>query len=449
MTRHARLPFRGAATLLVVALAVAVPAAHADPRPGPPPEATEHTTLEGALGAVGMDRATFETQAETADRLSAAAEEYAARYPEAFAGVRVVGARGQVGVIPGADDEDALTSDARSRGFSTFAAPVPARSLDQTAERVQSWTDSLPPEQREEVAVTEVDPATGDVTVVVTDSDRAPAPPADLGADVRRGTFHKAQSLGSGGGAATPIDPAPTDPTPPGGPTPPTVPDGALLGGDRYLATDPATGAGAWCSFGFNGIRDGRVVNITATHCGEFAGASPTTSRWGTVSLAHGGTELGRFTAAEADHKMDAALVTIADDARPRFTNNLVRSSGGAPLAITGTASPVVGQTVCKYGRTSAYTCGTVSALDSTRAPGQVTVDICVLAGDSGGVFFAGSRALAITSMSNAFDMSTGQPIPYTSCREAEAGVRAPLQAIVVAVPAIVERFPGLSVRTS
>ena len=439
MTRSVRFPFRGTAVLLAVTLAALAPAAQAAPGPVPPPDAPAHATLEDALGAVGMDRAAFDAQAGTADRLAAASEEYAVRYPAAFAGVRLVGARGQVGVIRGADDEEALVADARARGFATFAAPAQARSLERTADRVESWVDSLPPAQRGEVTVTQVDPATGEVTVVLTGDRAAPVPPADLGAQVRRDTFRRVQSAGSSGGAGAPVAPV--------------VPAGAVLGGDRYLSQDPVSGTAYYCSFGFHGLLGGEVVNITAAHCGLFADVSaPTGFRAGTVSLGSGQPLVGRFDTDRADAELDAALVTVDPEDADRFRNDLVRSSGGEALRITGVASPVVGQTVCKYGQRTAYTCGKVRALDSASVPAtrKVTFGLCVLPGDSGGVIFTGSRALAITSETSAIDPSG---TPYPSCAAAESEMprvygQGP-RTIGVAVNAITATFPGLTVATA
>ncbi|MDH6677273.1 hypothetical protein M2284_001471 [Rhodococcus sp. LBL1] len=80
----------------------------------------------------------------------------------------------------------------------------------------------------------------------------------------------------------------------------------------------------------------------------------------------------------------------------------------GKALTITGTAVPVVGAPVCKFGQTSGYTCGTVQdAAYSTDLYGNggeswrvhgFTHNACTLAGDSGGAIITGTRALGITS---------------------------------------------------
>ncbi|PTM89199.1 S1 family peptidase [Dietzia psychralcaliphila] len=430
--------------LLAVAVVTAPVAAQAQPRDGSPmvdesraTSAIEHDSLEDALAEVGTTRGGFRSQSELADRLAAASDDYTSRFPTAFAGVGIVGTTGQVAVVRDADRADQLITDARSRGFSVHSAPSPARQLDQRAERAQAWADSLPPGQRDGVTAIDVDPSSGDVTVVVEDSGAAPVPPADLGAGVRTAGFRPAQgSLGSG--AATLPD------------APPALLPNSMVGGTRMYVLSPSRTVANWCSLGFNGIRDGRVVNITAAHCSSFT--EPTTGqsvfRPGTVSESGSTPRLGAFTSGEADESLDAALVTVDPEDTPRFSNSHVLAGGAEPLALTGTQSPVRGQILCKYGQRTGYTCGRVSGIDSASPGGvrNVTVELCAIAGDSGGVVFSETRAVAVTSLSNAFDQYD-QPYPSCEAARTDLALRGAVPMMVgVTVGAISARFPGLQV---
>ncbi|HET8641744.1 MAG TPA: S1 family peptidase [Pseudonocardiaceae bacterium] len=71
---------------------------------------------------------------------------------------------------------------------------------------------------------------------------------------------------------------------------------------------------------------------------------------------------------------------------------------------ITGAATPSAGQSVCKSGRTTQRTCGTVLRTDVTvnypqgAVFGLVETNLCAAPGDSGGPLYAGSTALGLTS---------------------------------------------------
>lgn len=438
--------------LLAVAV-VTVPVAQAQPGDGPAatdgPGATSviaHDSLEDALAEVGTTREGFRTQSELADRLNAASTDYSARFPAAFAGVQIVGTSGQVAVVDDADGADQLITDAVSRGFTVSSAPAPAQQLDATAERVQDWADSLPPAQRDGIATIDVDPSTGEVTVVTGDSGFAPPPPADLGAGVRPGGFRPAQ--GSVGSSVAPAEAPPATGTT--APWPSDLPRDSMLGGSPIYVRSPTSSATNICSLGFNGTRDGRVVNITVAHCSDFSvpsGSKPAFQP-GTVTEQSSQTVLGKFTTTAADKDLDAALITVDPEDEERFRNSHVRSANGQPQALSGTQSPVKGQTLCKYGQTTGYTCGKVTGANSaaTDSAANVTVALCAIAGDSGGVVFSDTRAVAVTSLSNAFD-EFGQP--YPSCAEASRDLGRIGQApsmVGVTVGAIEERFPGLQV---
>lgn len=453
----------------VLAVAPALPGAAAQDAPAPAESGSAaggSGSLDSALGSVGLDRASFRAQSETADRLSASAEDWKARYPQAFAGVSMTGVVGHVAVVDGREGSDALKVEAATRGVVAQPAPTPAAELDSLARKAQDWRRGLDEDAKDSVRSTRVDPESGTVAVV-SDGD-APAPPADSGVGVHTSTFRPAQSgtgsLASLGGTTTGTPGGTTTGTPGAGQLP-TVPDqhpdnGAiqdehLIGGDRYLSVRAGASDGLFCSWGFNGTYRGEPVAITAAHCtGHGPGGALTDS---TVSRDFRQPAVGRFSTANADRDLDGALVTPAPGSEGLFRNDLVY--GGADrstLDITGVQSPVKGQTVCKYGQRSGYTCGPVIDNDATtpNSSSVTTVELCALSGDSGGVLFSGTKAVGVTSTSNAFyQVNGGSWQPYGSCATAtkELGAKAPSEKpsiTGITLGAIQSRFPGLQVNT-
>lgn len=406
------------------------------------PVSAMHDNLAEALDAAGMDERTFVEQSELAARLAEDSALWSREFPSAFAGVRVSGTTGQVGVVPDATGAVELRRRAHDRGYRVFDAPDSAHDLQSRARRVNDWTDSLPDRQRESVVGPQVDPASGEVRVVVTDAG-GPTDAAASGADrVERSRFRRAQ--GSSGGSSRPATAAPSRTSDPGVSAPPD----AMLGGERFLADDDTSKAANWCSLGFHGTLAGRVVTITAAHCSTYGFTH--SFRPSTLRAELDGAALGRFTSELTDVKLDAAVVTIEPSAGPLFRHSRIHGAGGDPIDVTGVQSPVVGQTVCKFGQRSGYTCGTVSSLDGevTQAGRNVMIDLCALSGDSGGSVFAGTRAVGVISLSNAF---TPSGHPYDSCSEAADRLTAEgekPQIIAVTLDSILARFPDLNVFT-
>lgn len=80
----------------------------------------------------------------------------------------------------------------------------------------------------------------------------------------------------------------------------------------------------------------------------------------------------------------------------------------GATQPISGAGNAVVGEQVCKSGRTTQYTCGRVQALNQTVdydadgvVNGLIQTNVVTDSGDSGGALFDGSTALGVTSGGN------------------------------------------------
>ena len=211
------------------------------------------------------------------------------------------------------------------------------------------------------------------------------------------------------------------------------------MGGDTYISArmalpDAAATEITVCSFGFAATdANGNALNVSAGHCDPNAdSAAPST---GSADVAAGvyvpnyanvvdSRQVGSFARATigTSEGLDYSLIRFNRNAAGSGLDQpVIRGANGTTLAVTGTASPVVGAPVCKSGQSSAFTCGTVLA-DRVEVPliaddGSSKVvsgfasSACTLAGDSGGAIVTGSLALGITSGSNS---STAQ-----SCTEA------------------------------
>lgn len=185
---------------------------------------------------------------------------------------------------------------------------------------------------------------------------------------------------------------------------------GPLAAGDSYASV--AGRMSLRCSLGFNGDLNGAVVNITAGHCDPNIPAAGGANAPGVYELAAGdhiGNQLGSFQKSILAAQ-DYSIVSINDQSRDRFSNNLVRVPGAAPVAITGVADPVVGAPVCKSGSRTGFSCGVVNAIDQTVQVGDhqqtqsFSANICALPGDSGGPIVTGTLALGISSASSVAD---------------------------------------------
>ena len=121
------------------------------------------------------------------------------------------------------------------------------------------------------------------------------------------------------------------------------------------------------------------------------------------------GDLLGTFAKTSLDTH-DYSIIHIDEDSAARFANNLVRVPGQTPLAISGTAVPVVGAPACKSGARTGFSCGVVESVDQLVSvagrplDNSFSVNICALPGDSGGPIVSGTRALGVSSASTVAD---------------------------------------------
>ncbi|MGW6375122.1 Ig-like domain repeat protein [Rhodococcus sp. NPDC055112] len=229
--------------------------------------------------------------------------------------------------------------------------------------------------------------------------------------------------------------PMPTT-TKPTEPTKPLAAD-AVLGGDEY-GTENENGDKSLCSFGFNGTdASGHAVNISAGHCDKDAAEAGTL--YASIAFEVIGDRFenryGTFDKTVMNGS-DYSVIKIDDNVAKRFENNFVRAPGSAPVAITGTADPVVGAPACKSGKSTGYTCGKITRINERRTLGSAKLNnafganLCSGHGDSGGPVLTGTKALGILN---------GSTIPCGGS----------LSTISVPIKEILKENPGLKIRTN
>ncbi|SDS20332.1 streptogrisin C [Friedmanniella luteola] len=153
--------------------------------------------------------------------------------------------------------------------------------------------------------------------------------------------------------------------------------------------------AGYVCSVGFNArTAAGAPVMLTAGHCGE-----------GYQTFRSGGTLVGK-TSAFSFPGNDYARAPISSSWTAR---GRVSTWDGRSVAVKGSAAAAVGAAICKSGRTTGWTCGTVRAKNQTVnysnddgstsvVSGLTETSTCTEGGDSGGANLSGTQAQGLTS---------------------------------------------------
>jgi streptogrisin C len=160
-----------------------------------------------------------------------------------------------------------------------------------------------------------------------------------------------------------------------------------LLGGHQVNMSN-----GYLCSAGFNArTSSGARIFLTAGHCTV---DRPTFSRAG---ITIGSTRLSRYPG------NDYGAVNISSSAWVQ--RGLVEGWSVADIRVRGTSSAPVGARLCKSGRTTGWTCGSVTAKNVTVNYGGGDVvsglyehSACVEGGDSGGPNLSGNYAQGLTS---------------------------------------------------
>ncbi len=164
--------------------------------------------------------------------------------------------------------------------------------------------------------------------------------------------------------------------------------DTALYGGQQVNMSN-----GYVCSLGFNALKSsGGYAFVTAGHCAE---GYPTFSRNGvtlgsTISYSFPSNDYGAVNINDAAYWQPQAAVDMYN---------------GSARVVSGYSQAAIGSSVCKSGRTTGWTCGTIQAYNQTVNYGNgdivyglVQHSACVEQGDSGGSNITGNLAQGITS---------------------------------------------------
>lgn len=217
-----------------------------------------------------------------------------------------------------------------------------------------------------------------------------------------------------------------------------------LRGGENH------TYDGFRCTTGFVGTNAANATQLlTAGHCTnsseavsraqyrsqnapyDYAGANPSLSGLTTLGPGLSGSY-------EAGNGYDHGLITLSNPGNWTALPQITTWGGGggsntqSPLTIRDARAPFIGETACKSGATTGWTCGPIFAVNQLAcvegsAPSctggyvvnGVFADICMRGGDSGGPVVVGTTAIAVNSASSVMGNA--------SCTSNDIGVFAPL----------------------
>lgn len=169
----------------------------------------------------------------------------------------------------------------------------------------------------------------------------------------------------------------------------------SMVGGEQYEFR--VDGANFVCSVGFPArTSTGAAAMVSAGHCVE-----------GASSFSFKGSNMGSpigFSFPGDDY----AAFTLANSVTPR---GAVTTWDGNEVTVSGSQEAAVGASICKSGRTTQWTCGTITGKNATvnygggdTVSGLTSTTACTQQGDSGGANVAGSQAQAVTSGGALFD---------------------------------------------
>ncbi|MGA1836095.1 cell wall-binding repeat-containing protein [Herbiconiux sp. 11R-BC] len=199
-------------------------------------------------------------------------------------------------------------------------------------------------------------------------------------------------------------------------------PLGDLVGGQGYYSKS-GTGSSIYlCSVAFNGYDIATKANqfLTAGHCrvsGTLDSGRVYESKQSAPGLTpiQAGPVLGQpiDSTVHFGDELDYGLVATdpAWSAVPRvgtWNSNAGPVTAGTQQVLRDYTQAIVGQSICKSGRTTGWTCGTVQAVDELvdveDHSGQgvqvnsVISSMCALPGDSGGAVLSGAYAIGLLS---------------------------------------------------
>ncbi|MBW3085951.1 Alpha-lytic protease [Austwickia sp. TVS 96-490-7B] len=169
----------------------------------------------------------------------------------------------------------------------------------------------------------------------------------------------------------------------------PTTQEGSVYGGQEIQFNN-----GYVCSLGFNATKGSQNVFVTAGHCGR-----------GYATFRRQGQPLGRTLAYDFPGR-DMGYSSLGTGWKGEAG---VDRWNGRGVAVRGSKEAPVGAAVCKSGRTTKWTCGTIEAKNVTvnytrdrggydMVYGLTQTNTCTEGGDSGGSWISGDQAQGVTS---------------------------------------------------
>ena len=389
--------------LLSVPTAAAAPATAQIGVEQVPPELAEALAHD-----LDLTPAEYLNRAARAQRLHDYADGFRAEFPAEYAGAWLADDGTPVVAVTTTTAAQAAASD----GYRTHIVPVSAADLERSADELNRWILGLPREVSSQINQIVIDVLNSQIVVDVANS--------QVGRMLSLPTLIASVKVQLSPGSGGPVQQVP-------------------MGGDTYISArmalpDAAATEITVCSFGFAATdANGNALNVSAGHCDPNAvSATPSTGSADIAAVVYvpnyanvvDSRQVGTFARANVgtSEGLDYSLIRFNRNvAGTGLDQPVIRGANGTTLAVTGTASPVVGAPVCKSGQSSAFTCGTVladrvevpliAADGSSRTVSGFATSACTLAGDSGGAIVTGSLALGISSGSNS---STAQ-----SCTEA------------------------------
>ena len=168
------------------------------------------------------------------------------------------------------------------------------------------------------------------------------------------------------------------------------------IGGQGITST-----TGGTCSQGFNAISGSIRYVITAGHCTALGGTwSGTGGVIGTAAISsYPGNDYG--------------LIQVTGP-EVAFTAWVDRYAAGSDVTITGSSNATVGMAVCRSGAASGWTCGTVTATNTTVCyldgcvSQMIRTDLCAAPGDSGGSLVTNPSGSASGNEVHAVGLTSG-----------------------------------------
>ncbi|MCQ2000080.1 trypsin-like serine protease [Arthrobacter zhaoxinii] len=189
--------------------------------------------------------------------------------------------------------------------------------------------------------------------------------------------------------------------------------ENTIFNGSGYLIPLGPTSASA-CSVGFTGFNGtGEDAIFSAGHCVDTAGAETVVEIPSAEETFIAGEQLGTFGTYSFDGTAEAPGTDVAVidginselELLPETTQWTTPDEllSATTVKITGTTAPVAGAPVCKSGRTTFWSCGTITESSVIfNAEGTITqgfeAELSADHGDSGGSMISGSLAVGLLS---------------------------------------------------